>query len=582
MARRARTVWWPLLLVVAALLSCTADPPPLVPRSDAAPPLPPAPGEIVVGVDDLAGGFNPHTLADLTPSGMAVAGLLLPSAFRQGAGGGWQLDGTLLESARVSDTDPFTVTYRIRVDASWSDSAPIAAEDFGYLADQMRTQPGVVNGAGYQLIDEVVSRDGGKTVQVVFRAPYPGWRSLFHHLLPAHLLKDAPGGWASALDDGVPVSGGTFVLTSADPARREVVLARNDRYWDTPAVADRLVLRQLPADELAVALRTGGVQAALFGHPDAITTALLTGTGATPPIVVPQPVVAHVALRPAGSPLDEPAVRAAVAAALDRTSLIATGAASGPSAGLVANAQVLAPSQPGYRPTAPDTGPPVRPDPAAVARLLTEAGYLREDGVWTRGGDPLELVVAAPANRDPYPVLAIRVAAQLQQAGIGALVVTPPADELFGAMTGGELSVGDAVSTTMPRPVGEGGTESGTAGVDIAVVPQPAGADPATVLASAHGCPLVVPADAAMAEPNTADVCDPELQPLIGSALTGQAPVDAVLAAVEPQLWARAVALPLYQHASLLVTTPELSGVSPGPLLEGPLDGAARWRKSRR
>jgi hypothetical protein len=36
---------------------------------------------VVLGIDRLIGGFNPHTLADLTPISEAVAGLLLPSAF---------------------------------------------------------------------------------------------------------------------------------------------------------------------------------------------------------------------------------------------------------------------------------------------------------------------------------------------------------------------------------------------------------------------------------------------------------------------------------------------------------------------
>jgi len=43
-------------------------------------------------------------------------------------------------------------------------------------------------------------------------------------------------------------------------------------------------------------------------------------------------------------------------------------------------------------------------------------------------------------------------------------------------------------------------------------------------------------------------------------------------------LWERIVTVPLYQQAWLLVTTPALEGVIPGSPLEGPLDGAQRWR----
>ncbi|MGH3813067.1 MAG: ABC transporter family substrate-binding protein, partial [Pseudonocardiaceae bacterium] len=132
------------LIVGAALAACTAQPLPVLPgngpvSSSVAPLLP---REIVLGVDQLVSGFNPHTLADLTPVSQAVAGLLLPSAFRQTPAGQWVLDDTLLNSAEVTDTAPFTITYRIRRNAQWSDVTPIAAEDFGYLAEQMRTQPG--------------------------------------------------------------------------------------------------------------------------------------------------------------------------------------------------------------------------------------------------------------------------------------------------------------------------------------------------------------------------------------------------------------------------------------------------------
>lgn len=576
--RWRRTV--PLLvavLVVGVLLSCTSDPPPTE-APNQAPPVPTRskpPEEIVVGVDDLGGGFNPHTLADLTPTGRAVAGLLLPSAFRQQADGSWQLDRTLLSSALVTGTDPFTVTYEIRQDAAWSDTAPIAAEDFVYLAEQMRSRPGVINAAGYQLIDQVISRNGGKTVQVQFRAPYPGWRTMFRHLLPAHLLKDAPGGFADALDHSVPVSGGPFVMTSVDPALGEIVLARNDRYWADPAWADRLVLRELPSGELATSLRSGAVQAALFGRPDATTDYLLDRAGVRQRTVLPQPSVAHAILRPAAEPLDEDPVRAAAAAALDRAALIATGAASGPSAELVADAQVLAPSQPGYEPTAPESGPPVEPDAGTVIARLTAAGYARVPQGWERNGELLELVVAAPENRDPYPTLAKRVAVQLRMLGIKVRLTTPPADELYGTLLNPDVT--DAAAAG--RTASSGGGGAGRTGpVHIAVVPQPAGADPATVLASAHGCPLVVPAGLPMPPGNVAGVCDPVLQRTIGNALTSTAPVDAVLSAVEPALWDRLVSVPLYQHSSVLVTVPGLRGVQPQPLLEGPLNGAADWR----
>jgi ABC-type transport system substrate-binding protein len=582
------------LVAGAALVACAPQPPPVAPRHSAVRSAAASPSvrEVVFGVDQLFGGvnsgFNPHTLADLTPVSEAVAGLLLPSAFHQTPTGQWMLDHTLLTSAEVTNTEPFTVTYRIRRNAQWSDITPIAAEDFGYLAQQMRTQPGVVDSAGYQLIDQVVSGDGGKTAEVVFQRPYAGWRTLFHHLLPAHLLKDAPGGWSKALDAGLPVSGGPFAMTSVDRSRGEIVLERNDRYWDTPARVDRIRLRQGSEAALVEALRTGGAQGALFSRPNAITESLLRAAdlGVTPTVVA-QPVLVSVLLRPTSRVLSDQRVRTAVAALLDRPSLIATGVASGPAAALRADSEVLAPSVPGYHATAPATGVPVAPDPDTARRLLTDAGYIRGPAGWQRAGQPLRLVVAVAANREPYGTLAARVTDQLRAAGIDAELRDVDSDELYATMLGPSADVvsapdGSAEVTTpaVANPV-LANPEGAQPGVDIVVLPQPATGHPATQLASWSGCPLVVPAKLAPAPPNPANFCDLALQPMIERALTQDDPAGPVPPTVEAALWERAVTIPLYQPASLLITTSQLPDVVPGTPLEGPFDGASHWQVRR-
>ncbi|HEU0127601.1 MAG TPA: ABC transporter family substrate-binding protein [Pseudonocardiaceae bacterium] len=565
------------LILGAVLAACTGQPLPLVQPGNgpvSTPVAVPAEQEIVLGVDRLTGGFNPHNLADLTPLSQAVAGLLLPSAFHQTPAGQWVLDDTLLDSAEVTNTAPFTVTYRIRRNAQWSDITPIAAEDFGYLAEQMRSQPGVLDSAGYQLIDQVVSRDGGKTAEVVFHRPYAGWRTLFRHLVPAHLLKDAPGGWSKGFDAGLPVSGGPFAMVSVDPSRGEMVLVRNDRYWDVPAQVDRILFRQGSDAALVEALRTGGAQAAFFGRPNAITESLLRAAdlGVTP-MVVPQPVLVSVLLRPASQVLDDQRVRTAVAAALDRPSLIATGVASGPSAVLRADSAVLAPLARGYQATAPAAGVPVAPDPDTVRRSLTDAGYTRGPVYWERAAKPLRLVVAAPADREPYGTLAARVADQLRIAGIDAELHEVDPDELFATMLGPTPAAGGESFRPASVTVDDG--------VDIAVVPQPAAGHPATQLASWYGCPLVVPARLAPAPPNPAGFCDLTLQQFIERALVQNDPVGAITPAVDAALWDQIVTIPLYQQVSLLVSTSQLSGPAPGTALEGPLDGAARWQRRR-
>ncbi|MDQ4117243.1 MAG: ABC transporter substrate-binding protein, partial [Actinomycetota bacterium] len=292
-----RAVLVALVALTALLAGCSADPIPAP-----APPAPPVPtvqaetSRLVAGVDDIGPGFNPHLRADQSPVTQAISTLVLPSVFRPDANGHLQLDRTVATSAQVTSTAPFTVSYELNVQASWSSGAPIAAEDFVYLWQQMRGQPGTIGSSGYRAITDVRSRAGGKAVDVVFDRSYPHWPELFSGLLPAHILKDAPGGWTAPMANGVPVSGGPYRVMGVDRVRGEVLLTRADPYWSTPAVLDEIVLRRIEPAMLPAALGNRDLDLAL---PDAgpevdkAIAAATTGGRAGPPTVqrAPRPVV---------------------------------------------------------------------------------------------------------------------------------------------------------------------------------------------------------------------------------------------------------------------------------------------------
>lgn len=555
-----RTVLAVLAALVLVTAGCTATPPPpLVPSTPGMTVVPKEKqNEIVVGMDDVKGGYNPHTLAGQSTVTTALAALLLPSTFRTDADGSPRLDLDLLVSAEVTSAEPYTVTYVLRRDASWSDSAPIAAEDFVYLWQRMREEPGVIDPAGYRLIDDIASREGGKVVEVVFSKPYPGWRSLFRNLLPAHLLKDAPGGWGAALADSFPATAGPFAVRTLDQPRGEIILERSDRFWEAPPALDRVILRRATQHDTVEALNTGDDQVALI-RADAIAVKdidELAKTTSLASVVVPRPEVVQLLLRPASPRMQDLRVRTAVMNLLDRDDLIAAGTRSGPSANLRADAQVIPPSKPGYTPTMPAKAG----DPAL---LLTESGYTRpEDGQWGRDGKPLELTIAAPAGVEPYVTVANRVQRQLSLSGIAARVLTTPPNQLFGQ----DLS--DTAASNEP--------------VDIAVVPQVDAGDSAAVLASTFGC-RPSPEDGGTPIPaNLSGFCDQAVQPVIEQALTGQVLLADALKTIEPVLWQQAVSMPLFQVADLLVVLPEADGVTAGAPFAGPLSTARTWRREDR
>jgi ABC-type transport system substrate-binding protein len=584
-----------VLALVMAVAACTNEP--VQPPPQPAIPTPqPEPTQLVVGVDEFGAGFNPHLLAHQSPVTTALANLVLPSVFRAGADGSMHIDPTIATSAEVVASEPFTVSYELNLEASWSSNAPIAAEDFVYLWERMRSEPGVADAAGYQLITEVRSRAGGKAVDVVFSQPYPAWRHLFSDLLPAHILKDAPGSWTGALTPGVPASGGPFRIATVDRARGEVRLARNDLYWDTPAVLDELLLRRLEPQALAPALAAGDVDVALPEAEPDIRTAL-GGLQPAPRLQqAPQPIVTELGMRADGGPLADARVRRGIAQLLDREAIRT---AVAPEA-LPADAFGLAPSQPGYVPTAPDA--PLRHDPAAGAQLLASAGWSRDltTGRWAVAGGPVSLVIGA-ANERPEDVEVARVVAeQLDAAGIDVTLVAPTAVELFaqptvpavtpspsptptptptpGASpappTSAPTSTPAAATTTPPVPAAPGGVQ-----VDLMVLPRTVGGDPGTELASDYGCPAPT---ALVPDPPRppSGFCFPALRPALDQ-LMSAAPGAETATAVEQVLWAQLPFLPLFQPVDLVVSTPAadaVTGVGPGPLVSGPLTGAQQWR----
>lgn len=507
-------------LVLAVLAACTSTPPPpvvgQVPPAPA-PQIEPNPSQLRLGVDDLGIGFNPHRVADLTPASRATAALVLPSVFRPGADGAPRLDTTVVTSATVTSTRPFTVSYEIAPAATWSDNAPVAAEDFVYLWQQMRSQPGVVGAAGYRAVSDVRSRAGGKAVDVVFDRPYPAWRSLFDNLLPAHLLKDAPGAWGGALTDSIPVSAGPFVVKIVDRIRGQVTLARNDRFWGTPAVPDEVVLQAADHASLLDRIRSGDVQASQF-RADGTDLAAL---GVGPPVTsrtLPEPQLVQLVLRSDDGPLADVRVRRAVAASLDRSALIAAGTDGGPAATLRADAFATAPSAPGYRSTLTAASPAVERDPGRAAALLAEAGYVRGgDGLWARDGRPLTLRIAAPPQVSPYGRLIGPMITQLRAAGVDTVVVADAGANPFPPGRGPLPSSTPTPPTTAPGPPAPGapaptpattasssGTRSSTtttsvpptpdspsdlAVADVSVLALPIGTDPIADLTSAVGCP---------------------------------------------------------------------------------------------
>ncbi|EFV14583.2 ABC transporter family substrate-binding protein [Segniliparus rugosus] len=565
MRRAVRTLGFGLALAVggSGCYDSTADG-----RSSTSAPsaAPPGPRSVVVAVDGVGvgdGGFNPHLAADLSEATAAVASLTLPSPFRPvadpSAPGGvvWHMDRSFLTVAEVVSHAPFTVRYRVRDEAQWSDGAPIAAEDFQYLWRQMTTQPGVAAPAGYGLIDEIRSGSGGKEVTVVFRDEYPRWQELFANLLPAHVGRDDLGGFPRAFANGITVAGGSFRVEHMDRNKEEVELVRNDRYWDSPAWADKILLRRMGSGtQLAAALRSKEAQLVLV-HGSASVLAQLQAVPQVRAEVQAGQAALSITLNARAARLRDVETRRTLLGVLDQGLLARIGAQDA----------VALPAE--------GAEPPERIMPDQAREKLLQQGYAPlaaslppgagAPPILGKDGQPFTMVIGVEQNDSRAFAVASTAADQWRSVGVAASVAQFAPEELYGS----------ALRENKAQAI-VGWSE--------------AGGDLAAELYSRYGCPDRTDrpgqqGDSASVDPvgvggvrNLAGVCLPDLQADFLRALSGRLSSSELQAEALPRLTALAVELPLMRDAGLLAAGPGISGVAFGtPSVVGPMAGAASW-----
>jgi ABC-type transport system substrate-binding protein len=612
-----------VVVVASGILvgGCTVSPPPAPQSTDTtettAPP-PPKATQIIMAIDTIGPGFNSHLLSDQSPVNAAISSLVLPSSFRPVAdpgsptGSRWELDPTLLVSAEVTNDNPFSVTYKIRPEAQWTDNAPIGADDYWYLWRQMVSQPGVVDPAGYDLITGVQSIEGGKTAVVTFSQPYPAWRELFNDILPAHIVKDVPGGFASGLARALPVTGGQFRVENIDPQREEILLARNDRYWAEPAKPDQILFRRAGATAaLADSIRNGDTQVAQV-HGGAAAFAQLSAIPDVRTSRIVTPRVMHLTLRAQQPKLADPQVRKGILGLLDVDLLAAVGAGSDNTVTL-AQAQVRSPSDPGYTPTAP----PALTKEAAL-RVLGNSGFQlvpldspptptpgtpvpdEDRGRITKDGVPLSLVIGVASN-DPTSVAVANTAAdQLRNVGIEASVLSLDPVALYAdavtqnkvdAIVGWHQAGGD-LATAMSSRYGCRALEAtavSTATTGVTKTSTPSSTSNTTSSPTATATTTATPTtktpapesdELIQAPSNLTGICDRSIQPKIDAALRGTEDIGEVIDAVEPRLWNMSAVLPILQDTTIVAAGPRVQNVSlTGAVPVGIVGDAGVWAK---
>ncbi len=373
-------------------------------------------GNVVVGTTLGFDSPNPHVDID---TATVLAEWVLPVLFT--VDGDLDPVPSLSVGDPVVDDDATTIVWQLRDDVSWDDGTPVTAADvvatFDYLSDP------TTNATNLLIYDPIDSVEATGEFEVTARLSEPngGYRLLFstiHPIVQAAAWNDhvAAGGTAADfLDGGVDFAAGPYRVAGGGGAG-ELTLVPNPAYTaDAGPALDRV--RFVPYEDstaLVDALSRGEVDAIWADDPGPGDIGDLMTIEGVEVQLAGSDLSKQLTYNAARAPLDDPAVRGAVSAAIDTASIAQTvvgGVTQRPSEPL--ESLVYLPGQSDYLPTFADVF-----DPAAAGAALDAAGWtLGEDGVRSRDGTELRLAMILSSSAEDVSV-ALIVQDDLEQIGV--------------------------------------------------------------------------------------------------------------------------------------------------------------------
>lgn len=330
-------------------------------------------------------------------------------------------------------SDGRTIRYRLRRGVLWSDGRPVTSADVLFtLKAILDPRNPVRSHEGYDLIDRAFA-PGPHTVVFHLRRPWaPAATTYFSYglspqfVLPAHVLQAQSPLERAAFNSAPTVGDGPYQFVSW---RRGEGLryAANPRYWrGKPAIAT-LAVRTIPDPSTNLLLLQSGELDWNLLAPAQL--AVVRGDPQLRFVTVPTAVVAGLALNTRHAPLDDPAMRRAIAMSIDRGEI-----SRKITLGIYRVTNMI---QPRFSATFDPTIREPGYDPARADRMLDEAGWRRgADGTRRRDGVALRLVYVQFPESTTGVRVATAVQAALRERGIDVVVKSVSNAQLFLPRTG--------------------------------------------------------------------------------------------------------------------------------------------------
>lgn len=412
-------------------------------------------GDIIFGADQDFSGYNSATSKDNSLAAGQIMRNVWASAYRTRPD--FTLEPYLIkEEATVVSEKPFTVEWKIRDEAEWSDGTPVTSDDLAYAAEmcnKKNEKADCASTSGFDLITELTKPDP-KTLRAVFSQPYADYKGLMF-ATPYHIAKErAPGGdmveaWNTAFDQDPGVACGPFKVGKRVKGS-SLTLERNDSFWGDPAVLDRIIFRFLPESGSQVdALRNEEVkliypqpqldQVKQVGELSGVTSGISFG-----------PTFEHLTFNFKNPFLAIPEVRQAIALGLDRVAIVDKLMKPFSDKASQLDNRVLVSTQKGYEPHGAKFA---KADVAGAQTLLKKAGFVKDGEFFAKDGEVLALRLSTTAGNQLREQQGQLIQLQLKEVGIRINIANFPADVFFGErLPGGDFDIGNFawVGTALP------------------------------------------------------------------------------------------------------------------------------------
>jgi peptide/nickel transport system substrate-binding protein len=344
------------------------------------------------------------------------------------------------------NADSTQLTIKTRSGITWSDGQPFSAADVAYTINAVR-DAGTKVRFGQDVAPFVDNATATSDTEVVVKFKVPAPRFFYFmtykydiglYIVPKHIYEgqDISKFGAFDLAKGLPVTTGPWKVVAASPQQK--IIDRRDSWWAVdqklvsglPQVERVIYLPFSTEEQVAQQLISNNIDCSLDLRPLTMETVLqqnpkiTTHTGTEKPYGYVDWWPTSLYVNCDKDPFTDPAVRWALSYFIDRQQIIDV-ALDG--AGSISALPM--PTYPALQPFAEGVAdllqqyPTTEFNPDKGAKLLTDAGWTKDGGTWTKNGQQLEVPMESfTVMNDIGPV----IAEQLKKQGVKSNYTAPP------------------------------------------------------------------------------------------------------------------------------------------------------------